>query len=168
METLIHNQCKNRSGAGVNILPRWSETKQILNENDIYRLYMAKLRDRKVIKESAGLRHMNERIDDNSKEEKELGDQLDNIINMAQKSKVSMSIDQYNRFKDLCKHNCTNRKLRLAGMALGPVVAIEILDLIMAGADIAQLVLRKNCLGDKGVQIISKCLISSNNGIEIY
>ena len=103
METLVHNQCKNKSGAGVKILPRWCETKQILAENDIYRLYMAKLRDRKVIKESAGLRQMNERIDNNSKEEKELSDQLDNIINMAQKSKILMNIDQYNRFKDLCK-----------------------------------------------------------------
>jgi len=53
-------------------------------------------------------------------------------------------------------------------MAVGPVVATEILDLIMAGADIAQLILRKNRLGDKGVQIISKCLMNSKNGIEIH
>lgn len=53
-------------------------------------------------------------------------------------------------------------------MALGPVVATEILDLIMAGADIAQLILRKNHLGDKGVQIISECLMHSKNGIEIH
>jgi hypothetical protein len=129
---------------------------------------MAKLRDRQVIKESAGLRQMNERIDANSKEEKELNDQLDNIINMAQKSKISMQIDQYNRFKEICQHHCTNRKLKLAGMVLGPVAAAEILDLIMAGADIAQLILRKNRLGDKGVQIISKCLMNSKNGSEIH
>jgi len=129
---------------------------------------MAKLRDRQVIKESAGLRQMNERIDANSKEEKELSDQMDNIINIAQKSKITMYLDQYNRFKDLCKQSCTNRKLKMAGMALGPVAATEILDLVMAGADIAQLILRKNRLGDKGVQIISKCLMNSKNGIEIH
>ena len=111
---------------------------------------------------------MYERIDANSKEEKELSDQMDNIIIIAQKSKISMQLEHYNRFKDLCQKQCTNRKLKLGGMALGPVAATEILELVMAGAEIAQVDLRKNRLGDKGMQIISKCLMNSKNCCEIH
>ena len=87
-------------------------------------------------------------------------------MNKARKTRVTMQVEPYNRFKDLCKHNCCNRKLKLAGMALGPIAATELLDMIASGAEVAQLMLRKNQLGDKGIQILSQCLSTTPNEFE--
>ena len=50
----------------------------------------------------------------------------------VRKKLKTVNFEAFNRFKEHCRANCNNRKIRLQDMALGPASALELKKIIKA------------------------------------
>ena len=150
MSKMFLNKYKNKNGALTKIDQTEKERKMVFEETDIYQMFIAKLDDQVNI---------NNQINEEGK--KKIQESFDETGAASQNMPKIENIDAFNRFKVQCNQNSINRKIKLNNMALGPRVAYVLKNLIVKpSANVSSLNLRKNFLGNQGVQLLAQGLIS--------